>query len=226
MMMKRAVSVMGSAIGLALAAVAQDTSALWGKNGEAWDPAGRLPDISFAGYACGQRPLPRVPEVANVRDFGAKGDGTTDDSDAFLAAIAKAGRGAISVPPGRYRITKILEISKPGVVLRGAGTEKSVLVCPVPLNDIKPNWGATTGGKRTSNYSWSGGIVWFKGRDGGKSIGPVTAPAKRGDHELHVGGDTSALHPGTWIQISVRDDAARSLLDYLYSGDPGNLSKI
>lgn len=209
-----------------LAGAAPETSALWGRNGEAWDPAGRLPDVSFAGYACGERPLPEVAAVCNVRDFGAKGDGTTDDSEAFLAAIAKTEKGAILVPSGRYRISRILEINKPGIVLRGAGTGKSVLVCPVPLNDIKPDWGATTDGKRTSNYSWAGGIVWFKGGDGGKSVGPVTAPAKRGNLELRVAGDTKGLRPGGWIQISVRDDADKSLLDHLYSGDPGDLSKI
>ncbi len=222
----RRVAMAGIGAVASLVCAAQETSALWGLDGAAWDPAGRLPDVSFAGYACGERSLPKVAGVCNVRDFGAKGDGSTDDSDAFLAAIAKTEKGAILVPAGRYRITKILEITKPGIVLRGAGTDKSVLFCPVPLNDIKPDWGATTSGKRTSNYSWAGGIVWFKGRDGGKSIGTVTTAAKRGDHELRVAGDTKALRPGTWIQISVKDGADRSLLDHLYSGDPGNLSKI
>lgn len=211
---------------LTLSAKGQSYSALWGRNGEAWDPAGRLPDVSYAGYACGERPIPKVAEAANVRDFGAKGDGTTDDSAAFLAAIAKTKQGAIIVPAGRYRITRILEINKPGMVLRGDGADRSVLLCPVPLNEIKPDWGATTAGQRTSNYSWSGGIVSFKGGDAGKRIGRCTTPAKRGDHELKIEGDTSALSPGNWIQISVNDDAEKSLLTHLYSGDPGKLSKI
>jgi len=212
---------------LALAAQAQEYSALWGRNGEAWDPAGRLPDVSFAGYACGERPLPKIAVTANVRDFGAKGDGTTDDSDAFLAAIAKVERGAIAVPPGRYRITKILEITKPGIVLRGAGPERSVLVCPLPLQEIKPKMGENSSGRPTSEYSFGGGMVWFKGgKNSGKSIGPVTAPAKRGDRELQVTGDLSGLKPGTWLEIIVNDDADKSLLEHLYSGDPGNHSNI
>ena len=225
-MLKRALQMTLMAVSLSLSATGQQVSALWGRNGEAWDPAGRLPDVSYAGYACGERPIPKIPEAANVRDFGAKGDGTTDDSAAFLAAIAKTKQGAIFVPAGRYRITRILEINKPGIVLRGEGPDRSILVCPVPLNEIKPDWSATTTGQRTSHYSWSGGIVWFQGGDTGKRIGRCATPAKRGDHELEIEGDASSLSPGNWIQIAVKDDAERSLLTHLYSGDPGKLSKI
>lgn len=225
-MMTRSVLMLALATCPVVAATGQAYSALWGRDGEAWDPAGRLPDVSYAGYACGDKPPPTIAAVANVRNFGATGDGTTDDSDAFLAAIEKTAKGAIMVPPGRYRISKILEIRKPGIVLRGSGREVSVLVCPVPLNDIKPDWGATTSGQRTSNYSWSGGIVSFKGGNPGKRIGKVTANASRGEHELQVDGATASVKPGTWIEISVRDDAQKSLLTHLYSGDPGNLGKI
>lgn len=172
--MKHSFLLSGACALLVLAAQAQEFSVLWGRDGEAWDPAGRLPDVSFAGYACGERPLPRAAVTADVRDFGAKGDGTPDDSAAFLAAIAKAGRGAIFIPPGRYRITRILEITRPGIVLRGAGPERSVLVCPLPLETIKPNMGTNSGGRPTSEYSWGGGIVSFNGRDPGKSIGHFT----------------------------------------------------
>lgn len=38
----------------------------------------------------------------NVRDFGATGDGVTDDTAAFAEALAQGGR--IYVPPGRFRV--------------------------------------------------------------------------------------------------------------------------
>ncbi|MGC8863790.1 MAG: glycosyl hydrolase family 28-related protein, partial [Armatimonadota bacterium] len=50
--------------------------------------------------------------VVNVRDFGAKGDGTTDDTAAFQAAldsIADKG-GTVSVPAGTYLIKTHLRI--------------------------------------------------------------------------------------------------------------------
>lgn len=60
----------------------------YGCAGERWNPAGRLPaDWSFAGYQNGDVPIPTVPVVANVRDYGAKGDNKTDDTAAFLAAL-------------------------------------------------------------------------------------------------------------------------------------------
>lgn len=211
---------------VSLHAAAPHESALWGRDGSKWDPAGSLPDVSHSGYACGEQPIPDPAVTANVRDFGAKGDGITDDSDAFLAAIENTGNGAILVPAGRYRITKILEIRKPGLVLRGAGPAQSILVCPTPLNDIRPNWGATTGGRKTSNYSWSGGIVWFKGSNPGKPVGKIGAPAKRGDHQFRLAGDPAGLAAGAWIEIQLKDDEHRSLLDHLYSGDPGDLSSI
>ena len=49
---------------------------------------------------------------ANVRGYGARGDGTTDDRDAFqraLDAMAKTG-GTVYVPPGKYRIRSPLEV--------------------------------------------------------------------------------------------------------------------
>lgn len=52
-----------------------------------------------------------LPTWYNVMDYGAKGDGTTDDSAAFQAAInaAKANNGTVYVPaPHNYRIVSTL----------------------------------------------------------------------------------------------------------------------
>lgn len=57
----------------------------------------------------------------SVADHGAKGDGQSDDTSAFLAALQVAaalppGR-TVSVPPGRYRVTATLPLA--GVLLLG-----------------------------------------------------------------------------------------------------------
>ena len=44
----------------------------------------------------------------NVRDFGAKGDGTTDDTAAIKAAIAAAGGGTVFFPLGTYVVSDTL----------------------------------------------------------------------------------------------------------------------
>ena len=102
-------------------------SKLWGKSGELWNPRGRLPDFSYAGYHMGEDPIPDVPAKLNVRDFGAQGDGITDDSQAFLQAIAEIDNGAIYIPSGRYKLTQVLDITKSNVVLQGAGVDDTVL---------------------------------------------------------------------------------------------------
>ena len=59
--------------------------------------------------------------TVNVRTLGAKGDGKTDDTPAFLAAIAQAhaGDGVIIVPRGEYRISQPLKLDK--LTLTGSG---------------------------------------------------------------------------------------------------------
>ncbi|MEO6740811.1 MAG: glycosyl hydrolase family 28-related protein [Chthoniobacteraceae bacterium] len=118
---------------------AEQTSILWGAHGERWSPRSRLPDFSFAGYERGEKVLPQVPRGVSVKDFGAKGDGVGDDTAAFRRALVTVKCGAIEIPEGRYRITGLLDITRPDVVLRGAGPGRTVLVCPTPLNEIKPD---------------------------------------------------------------------------------------
>jgi len=64
---------------------------------------------------------PAKADLFNVQDFGAVGDGKTDDTRALKKAIEAAsanGGGIVFVPDGEYRITEELNLSK-GVELRG-----------------------------------------------------------------------------------------------------------
>ena len=56
-----------------------------------------------------------------VTDFGAKGDGTTDDTAAIQRAIDTAGRtgGELRFPPGTYRVSSVG--LRPGVHYLGYG---------------------------------------------------------------------------------------------------------
>ena len=199
-------------------------SQLWVEHGEHWTPESNLPDFSYAGYRRGEKAIPNPPVACNVKDFGAVGDGEADDTQAILAAIAATDRGAVYLPAGRYKVSGIIEISKPRIVLRGAGPEETVLVFTKPLNDIRPNWGETTGGRRTSNYSWSGGLVSVKGNYRSKKLSSISGSAKRGENRLAVD-NSDGMKVGQWVEIQLSDDAQKSLTHHLYSGDPGNISK-
>lgn len=76
----------------------------------------------------------------NVKGYGAIGDGTTDDTAAFQAAIdacGAGGGGTVFIPPGRYSIATrtgsgglfwCLAMTYDNVVIEGCGDE-SVIVC-------------------------------------------------------------------------------------------------
>jgi len=124
---------------LALSATAQETSVLWGKNGEAWDPAtSRLKDFSNVGYMKGDVPIPDWPVKVKVTDFGAVPDDLIDDSKAFIDAIAACpDRGAVFVPNGRYIIEQRIVPKRDHFVLRGEDMYKTVLYMPKYLNEIE-----------------------------------------------------------------------------------------
>ncbi len=48
--------------------------------------------------------------AADVKEFGAKGDGKTDDTEAILKAIQNSVNGQIEFPKGEYKITRTIEI--------------------------------------------------------------------------------------------------------------------
>jgi hypothetical protein len=64
-------------------------------------------------------------KIFNVKDFGAKGDGVNNETDAFRAALDAAGKnggGTVYVPRGRYQLTGELILS-PNTLLKGESRE-------------------------------------------------------------------------------------------------------
>lgn len=191
------------------------TSELWGAAGERWNPAGRLPDFSHAGYHAGETPLPEVAVAVDVRDFGARGDGLQDDSEAFLQALDHVTTGAIFIPPGRYKITRVLELRKSGVVLRGAGRDVTVLFFPLPLVEVLGK--GRDGGPH--GWSWSGGWIWAKGGiEPTPTLATVVAPAARGDRVLELS-TTSGIRPGQRVHLRETENDG-SLTLHLHAGQP------
>lgn len=89
------------------------------------DGSGKVPDSQLP---------PKVDKnelVYDVKDYGAVGDGTANDSAAIQAAVNAAAasqyKGIVYLPPGRYRLNSAI-VPKSGVTIRGAGYGKSVLL--------------------------------------------------------------------------------------------------
>lgn len=80
-------------------------------------------------------PTPNPPVTLNLRDFGAVGDGTTNDGPALqnaLNALAAAGGGTLIVPAGRYAIATPVSKDFTGLAqyVSIQGVESSTLVPP------------------------------------------------------------------------------------------------
>lgn len=192
-----------------------ETSELWGREGEAFDPSGRLMDWSYAGYRAGEMPLPRLAPTHLVTDFGAVADDGQDDTAALrdaLEAAAGDGGGVVSLPAGTFIVSERLRIEN-GVVLQGAGSDVTTLSVPVSLTDVYGNDGLDGGG--TSSYSFSGAFLEVRGDTDGDSIATVTAAAMRGTTTVTVS-SSDGLEVGQWIRIT-QTDPDRALMNRLHA---------
>lgn len=194
-----------------------------------------VPDVSHAGRGSGTTPV-RDRVVARVDDFGAVADGTTDCAAAFNAAVRYAGEhggGVVLVPKGTYLLSAPVFIQWSGVVLRGAGMDKTVLHFSRPLDDGYRQARQSNGNSR---WSWTGGQIWFvsperkalsEAEDNagtenwlmGTSLATVS-PASRGQRDLVVS-STASLVPGDLVVLESANPADASLLKHLAGDIPG-----
>ncbi len=91
----------------------------------------RIPDFSHAGYRGGDAPIPNVPAAVSVAP--PKGDATRILQAAIDAVSARpvdanGFRGAVCLKPGRYEVDGQLKLAAGGVVLRGSGPDRTILV--------------------------------------------------------------------------------------------------
>ena len=196
-------------------------SSLWGAAGERWAPAGRLPDFSYAGYRAGEAEIPTPPAGWNLkRDFGAKGDGRTDDSQALLNAVRSIKAGVLYIPKGTYVIAKRIDISRGNLTLRGAGPKETILYFPNSLTDL---FGNTFNEAGHSRWSFRPGLINVTGSDpitAETRLASVTAAARRGDRVLQLSGPVSVKR-GEWVRLVESDPpkgeaAAGTLIGHLY----------
>ncbi|MGC1272726.1 MAG: right-handed parallel beta-helix repeat-containing protein, partial [Planctomycetaceae bacterium] len=87
----------------------------------------------WASSPAGRQPA-AIGDAGDVRDFGAVGDGTADDTAAIQRAV-DSGIGSIRFPKGAYRLTKtvVIDLDRVGFTsLVGDGTASIVMAGPGP----------------------------------------------------------------------------------------------
>jgi len=205
-----------------------EPSKLWAEYVKSPDTHPNIPNCSYAGYRYGEEALPSPRAVVNVRDMGARGDGKADDTQAIRKALARAGEvggGAVLLPAGTYNCSAPIFIHDDGVVLRGEGSGKTTLYFTKNLEQGH-FVNKTADGK--SSWSWAGGLVWITPRQrngadvppekygegwlSGRELAAVTAPARRGQHELAVS-STSAVKAGDYVLLTL--DVDKELLIHM-----------
>ncbi|MBR6933953.1 MAG: hypothetical protein IKH41_00515 [Clostridia bacterium] len=97
-------------------------------------PEAKTPDFAKMPQITGDVSLLNAPnKYFNVKDYGALGDGTTDDTEAVTKCVkaAKAASGTAYFPAGTYVITKTIKVSKDDskiLTFKGDGAGKSRIV--------------------------------------------------------------------------------------------------
>ncbi|MFJ4920888.1 glycosyl hydrolase family 28-related protein [Streptomyces sp. NPDC088725] len=221
-------------------------SALWREFAASPRTHPQIPYVAQAGRCSGAAGLPSPPVVADVRAYGARGDGSADAAPAINRALADAGErggGTVTVPPGTYRIDDVIRVGHSGVVLRGAGSGRTTLLATKNLTELIGPSGARDGGRK-SGWSWSGGLIWLcpadrltaltdaitsevwpcEGWTGNERTDwrhlTAVGPAVRGDRTVTVE-DTTRLAPGRLVLLRLADDTGHTLLAHIAGEGPG-----
>ena len=188
-------------------------------------------------------------EVFNVRDYGAKGNGTADDTAAIQKAMEAAwavGGGTVYLPTGTYAVAPqpgegaVFLLEHGNIFFKGDGAERTVISQYSPgLTDPETNWSYTDDGKlvrgitfmlNPTPHVYNSNFVWEDLRVTGN-----TRPTGNGDwwtsEQAEYGWDIS--HKGLLMGVGNRNILIKNTIwdgfrgEIIYSGDPwGGKMKI
>lgn len=91
----------------------------------------------------------KLRQIVSVKDFGATGNGSTDDTLAIQRAInylASIGGGTAKFPTGTYKISSKLTISSNSIFLSGEGRQSSIIAPVAMAQDFILFSGCSQGG--------------------------------------------------------------------------------
>ena len=182
---------------------------------------------SYAGHRAGERgPVNRPSLRLNVKSFGAKMNGVSDDSRALQMAVDEcgaAGGGTVEIPAGTLVIEGQVKITSSNVVLRGAGKSQTKIKIPHSLKYYDLTDGTDDD---DDGYSRSRGFLEIAGKriksrkKGENYVGQVITNALAGDSSLYLD-DATGISSGDWVRLYMSDPTygptSSSLVGYLYS---------
>jgi len=170
--------------------------------------------------------LPPIDTWVNIRSLGAKGDGTTDDTDALRKAIAQY--RAIYLPSGQYRVTDTITL-RPDTVLiglhpsvtrilladstpafQGVGGPKPLLETPKDGTNIVTGIGLYTNGINPRAVA----AKWLAGKD--SMMNDVRFLGGHGTVDLNA---TAAERSRMWREIYNNTHTADSNLNRRWDGE-------
>lgn len=204
----------------------KNNSLLWGENGELWDPKGRLPDYSFAGYLGENAVTPSYPVRITVTDapYNADNTGSTNAASTIQSAIddittaisnGDYDNGTLYLPAGTYRFEHPIIIRSSGIVILGDidgdGKPSTIIYSPNSAEDAVANlsvgdlltlWNS----EADDNFHTgeAGQMIQFDGGGLGNTVTSITVNAQRGDKVITVA-DASNISANSAISIDMVD---------------------
>jgi polygalacturonase len=153
--------------------------------------------LVFALFALGAHAAP--PDTYNVRNFGAKGDSVTLDTDAINRAInaaAGAGGGTVLLPAGRYRSYSIRLRSHVALYLDQGAT----LLAATPVGNVGYDAPEPADNDKFQDFGhshWHNSLIWGENLVDISILGPGTiygqGLTREGPHQAPVGNKAIAL---------------------------------
>ena len=229
-------------LGFVLSCGVLSASELWEEYERGPDTHPNIPNCSYAGYEYGEKQIPEISgPVYNVKNYGALGNGSTDDTAAIRAALAAVGSegGVVYFPDGVYPVSGVLFVHTNHTVMRGQSREGTQILFTQPLErGYGTRFYTTEGGETASRWSYSGGLIWFGPLSRGNTyrnappdspiliyeswlttgaITPVSGIYRRGDRRITLENPHS-LVAGDWILLKQQDPGDYSLVKHLSGG--------
>ena len=152
----------------------------------------------------------KLQETVSVKDFGATGDGSTNDAAAFTAASSASGVAAIYIPAGTYLITGTVtgNFFTFGDVTISSGAVNSITQLSPAITDLSPGVGISpvtnsifkTSTVASNNIVTTTILLDLTGLQSGGTAGDIIG--KNGSGAAYLGQITAANN-GTILGVSI-----------------------